>query len=163
MVQLRSNAGWGARPTAGRTPQNAEQPAWWQAAAELKPRFEMRPGPPVHSDLAPLVSFAVADQQRAAIGVEVGLAECERLADPEPSTPEHNDHAAQPDALGAVASGAHDRDDVLNGRRIRRVAQALVAWRNALVKAGRGRWRSAPASAIEQWYGLHDVLLLDDE
>jgi hypothetical protein len=33
-------------------------------------------------------------------------------------------------------------------------------WRHALVELGRGGWGSAPARAIEQWYGLHDVLRL---
>jgi hypothetical protein len=52
-----------------------------------------------------------------------------------------------------------DSDDLVHGRRIRRVAETLVARRHAPVKAGRGRWRPAPAGAIEEWYGLHDVLL----
>jgi hypothetical protein len=101
----------------------------------------------------------MADEQRAAIGVEVCLVEHQRFADPKSCAPQHNDHAAQPDSLRAVAAGAHDGDDLVHGRRIRRVAEPLVPRRHALMKAGRGRWRPASTGAIEQWYGLHDVLL----
>ena len=54
----------------------------WRALPRASQGFEMRPGPSVHANLAALVTFAVADQQRAAIGVKVGLVERERLADP---------------------------------------------------------------------------------
>jgi hypothetical protein len=62
----------------------------------------------------------VADQQRAAVAVEVGLVERERLADPQPGAPQNDDHAAQPDAVETVTGSAHNRDDLLHGRRIRR-------------------------------------------
>src|SRR5204863_2070843 len=115
--------------------------------------------PSVHSDLAALIAPGVADEQRAAVGVEVGLVERERLADPQTSAPEYDDHAAQRDTLWTIAGSAHHGDDLLHARRIRRIAKPFVARRNTLVEAGRGRRRAAPPGAIQQQDGLHDVLL----
>jgi hypothetical protein len=79
-------------------------------------------------------ALAVADEQRAAVGVEVGLIERERLADPQPGAPQHDDHAAQPDALRTISGSAHHRDDLLHARRIRWIPKPFVARRNAYVK-----------------------------
>ena len=111
------------------------------------------------SDLAALIAFAVAHQQSAAVPVEVGLVERERFADPQPGAPEHYDHAAQPVTVGAITGGTHHRDDLLNGRRIRRIPNPFVARRNTTVKGRRSRWGAAAPSAIRQRDGLHDVLL----
>jgi hypothetical protein len=119
----------------------------------------MQPSPAVHPDLAALVALAVADKQRTAIGVPIGLVERERLADSKPSAPKHDDHAAQAEALGSLAGGAHHRDDLLHGRRIGRIPQALVARRHPAVEAGRGRRRPATAGPIQQRYRFHGVLL----
>ena len=53
----------------------------------------------------------------ARLRVEVGFVECERLADPQPGAPEHDDHAAQADPIRAISRGAYDRDDLLHRRR----------------------------------------------
>jgi hypothetical protein len=119
----------------------------------------VRPGPAVHSDLAALIALAGADEQRAAIGVEVGLVERQRLADPQPGTPEHDDNAAQPDAVGTISGSAHHCDDLLHARRIRWIPKSFVARRDTLVEARRGRRRAASPSAIQQRDEFHDVLL----
>jgi hypothetical protein len=54
----------------------------------------VRPRPAIHSDLAALIALTVADEQRATDRVEVGLVERERLADPNPGTPQDDDDAA---------------------------------------------------------------------
>jgi len=96
----------------------------------------MRPCPSVHSDLAALVAFAVADEHGTAIGVEVNLVERKRFADPQPSAPQHDDHAAQPQAVGAVPGGSHDGDDLLDRGRVGWVAKSLVSRRHPLMEAG---------------------------
>jgi len=54
----------------------------------------MLPGPAVHSDLAPPAALPGADQDGAALSVKVGLCQRERFADPQPGSPQHDDHAA---------------------------------------------------------------------
>jgi hypothetical protein len=104
----------------------------------------------------------LAYKDRAARRVEVGLAQRERLRDPQAGTPEHNDQAADPDPIGILTGGPHHRDDLLDGGRIRWIPETLVAGRMALVKAREGGRRPAAPRAIEQLLWLHDVLLLDD-
>jgi hypothetical protein len=87
------------------------------------------------------------------------LAEGKRLADPQPRAPEHDDHTAQPDAIGTITDSAHHRDDLLNGRRIRRIPKPFVARRNTSVEAGCGRRRATPPSLVQQRDVFHDVLL----
>ena len=119
----------------------------------------MCPGPAVHSDLATLVPFPCRTSTAPAVGVEVGLVEHKRFADPQPGAPEHYDHAAQPKAVGTVSGSADDGDDLFHGRRFGWVPTTLIAWWNALLEAGGGRGRAAPASAVQQRYRFHDVLL----
>ena len=75
--------------------------------------------------------------------------------DAQPGAPEHDDQPAQPPAVAPVAGGAHDGDDLLDGRRIGRVAHALVARRAAGVEPGHRRRRAAATGGIEQQLG-HD-------
>jgi hypothetical protein len=42
----------------------------------------LRPGPAIHPYLAPLVALAVTDEERAPLGVQIGLVQRERFADP---------------------------------------------------------------------------------
>jgi hypothetical protein len=58
----------------------------------------------------------------------------ERLVDAQAGAPQHHDQPAQPAAVDAVAGAAHDGDDLLDRRWIRRVADPLVAWRPAGMK-----------------------------
>ena len=55
------------------------------------------------------------------------LLERERFGDPEPGAPEEDDQSTEPHALHAVPGGSHHRDDLLDARRIRRVAKTFVA------------------------------------
>src|SRR4051794_41828517 len=72
--------------------------------------------PCVHADFAASSAFAVADEQRAAALVEVGLAERECCLDPQTRPPEDHDESSQPLAVWAVAGLAHHGDDLLDGR-----------------------------------------------
>jgi hypothetical protein len=85
-----------------------------QLDARLEPGRELFPGPVVHADLAAPAALAAADEQRSAARVEVGLGERERLVDAQAGAPEHDDQAAQPAAVDAVAGTAHDGDDLLD-------------------------------------------------
>src|SRR5215210_4327189 len=104
----------------------------------LEPGRELLPGPVVHADLAAAAALAAPHQQRAAARVQVGLGERERLADPQAGSPQHDDQAAQPAAVYAVARAAHHSDDLLDRGRIGRVAHPLVARRPAGVKLRHG-------------------------
>jgi hypothetical protein len=57
--------------------------------------------------------------------------------------------------MASVTGRAHDRDDLLDGRRVGRVAASLVAWRTAGVEP-RHRGRRPPTTrGIEQDFA-HD-------
>jgi hypothetical protein len=101
----------------------------------------------------------VADEQRATIGVEVGLGERERLTDPQPGAPQHDDHPAQPGTVRTITGRAHHGDDLLHAWRIWWIPNPFVARRPAAVKGGRGRWGPEPPGTVRQQDGLHDVLL----
>jgi len=77
------------------------------------------------------------------------LAERERLVNAQAAAPEHDDHPAEPPPVAVLARVAHHRDDLIDRRRIRGVAHALVARRPAGVIAGHGRRRTTPAGRIE--------------
>jgi hypothetical protein len=113
-VQLATDTRRSARPAACRATQNAEQSAGGEFSAELEPGFQLGPGPAVHPDLATLVTLSVADEQRATVGIEVGLGQRQALADPQPSAPEHHDHPAQAQPVGMLAGGTPDGDDLLD-------------------------------------------------
>lgn len=83
-----------------------------------------------------LVAFAVTNEDLAAALIEIGFGEIERFSDAKARAPEHGDRAAHPVALRARAGLAHDRNNLLNARRISRVVQALVARRTTSVIAG---------------------------
>jgi hypothetical protein len=54
--------------------------------------------------------------------------------DAQAGPPQHHDQAAQPAAVDGVAGAAHDRDDLLDRRRVGGVAGSLVARRPAGVE-----------------------------
>jgi len=60
----------------------------------------------------------VANEQRTAPLVEGVLGERERFLDPEPGTPQHDDHRAQPPAVTIVGRVAHDRHDLIDSGRV---------------------------------------------
>src|SRR5437764_12447798 len=53
-------------------------------------------------------------------------------------------------AVAILAGLAHDRDDLIDGRRVGGVALALVAWSYAGVRSGHGRRRAASPGSIKQ-------------
>jgi hypothetical protein len=104
------------------------------------------PRPAIHSDLAALAAVPAADQHGTSIGVEVAFGQRESLADPQSGSPEHDDEAAQSDAVGVIPGGvgvipggAHHGDDLLDRRRVCRILQTLVARRPSVVIAGQRR------------------------
>jgi hypothetical protein len=80
----------------------------------------------------------------------IALGKRERLLDAQPGPPHDHDQSTQPATVRVVAGGAHDRDDLLDLRRIGRLAQTLVAWSVAGVECRQRRGRSTSTSAIEQ-------------
>jgi hypothetical protein len=76
-----------------------------------QPRLQLLPRPVIHADLAPAAALATRHQHGAAPR----------------GTPEHDDEAAQALAMAGLAGGPHDRDDSLDGGRVRRVAHSLDA------------------------------------
>ena len=70
-----------------------------------------------------------------------------------PARPHDHDQPAQAPAVSSVASGTHNRDDLLHLRRIGGIAQTLVARRMAGVETGQRRGRSASTGMIEQQLG----------
>jgi hypothetical protein len=73
-----------ARPAAGGGRARGRTTRRQQSRAQLEPGIELLPRPAVHSDFAPLTTLAGANQDGAALAVKVGLAQRERLADPQP-------------------------------------------------------------------------------
>jgi len=118
------------RPSARGAVDDAEQGADRQLDPGLKPRLELLPGPVVDADLAAAAAaLAAAHQQRSA-----SRGERERLVNVQAGAPQHDDQAAQPAAVDAVASVAHHCDDLLDRRRVGGVAHPLVARRPACVE-----------------------------
>lgn len=103
----------------------AEQSSDWQIGSDLEPWLQLIPGPAIHPDLAALAALPASYQDGAAQAVKIRLGKIQRLADPKPGAPQHHDQGAQPCAVRTVAGGAHDRDDLLDRRRIGRVADTL--------------------------------------
>jgi hypothetical protein len=66
------------------------------------------------------------DQQTSATLVQVGLDKRERLMDPQTGSPQDNDQTAHPTAVMTVAGMAHDRNDLVDCGRLRRIPTALV-------------------------------------
>jgi hypothetical protein len=156
---LLADTGRRARPPARWSADDAEQASDRQTGAQAEPWFEMGPCPAVHSDLAPLIALSAANEQSPSHRIEVCFVERECFADPQPSAPEDDNHAAQPDALEIAPGGVHHRDDLLDGWRVRSVPEAFVARRNPLMKWRCCRRRSTPSGAIQQLYGPHRILL----
>ncbi len=67
----------------------------------------MLPSPVVHPDLATPAALAAADEQRTGAWVQVALMKIERLLNPQPGAPEHDDQPADPGAAQTVPGDAH--------------------------------------------------------
>jgi len=129
---------------------DAEQRPDRQIDACGQPRAQVLPAPLVHPDLAAAAALPAADQDRSAPRVEVVVGERERLLDAQSGAPKHDDRRAQPPPVPVLGGVAHDGDDLIDGRRVSRVAHALVARRAARVIPGHGRWRTPPPGRIER-------------
>jgi hypothetical protein len=91
LAQFRAGGAGCPRPSACRTVDDAERRSDRQIDPGLEPRFELLPGPVVHSHLAAAAALAAPYQQRSAARVEVGLGQGERLADPQAGALQHDD------------------------------------------------------------------------
>jgi hypothetical protein len=96
-------------------------------------------------NLASATALALADKQRAAARLEVPFVEVERLLDAQPGAPQDHDQPADPIAADAIAGSAHDSNDLLDPRRIGRVAHPLVPRRTAEMEL-RERRRRTPTT-----------------
>ena len=72
------------------------------------------------------------EQGRRRVWVKVGLGQRERFADPQPGSPQHDDHAAEPDRVGPVA-----------GRRITAMISSTVG--------GSGGYRRPLFRGVRPW------------
>jgi hypothetical protein len=93
-AELAADPGGRARSTPRRAAQHAEQRSDGQINAELDPGVEVLPCPAVHPDLATFAALSVPDRDRTTHPVKIAFGEGERFADPEPGTPQHDDHTA---------------------------------------------------------------------
>ena len=93
-------------------------------------------------------ALAAAHRQRPAAGIEVALAERERLLDAQPAAPEHDDQRAQPEAMSVVGGL---RMTAMISSTVGGIKLSLVAGRTSGVVAGHGRRRAPPTGGIEHW------------
>jgi len=85
---------------------------------------------------------------------------CERFADPQPSAPQNRDQRTGPIRIRARSGPAHDEDDLLDRRRIGRIALPFVRRRAPRpVPRCRGRGSQPTGDVHQSWLG-HDALLL---
>src|SRR5271165_576361 len=105
-------------PSCCRSVDDAKQSPNGKTRADLEPRLQLIPGPVIHPDLAAPAALAAADEHSASGPVEVSLGEVECLADPQTGTPQHHDECPEARTVRSIACRAHDRDDLLDRRRI---------------------------------------------
>jgi hypothetical protein len=115
-----------------------------------QPWLDRRPSPRVHADLAPAIVLAVPDQNRTATLIKIGLGQRERLLDPQPGAPEHDDQRVEAMTVAIVPGLAHHRDDLIDRRRVRGVGLAIVARGYPGTRSWRGRWRTASTGSVKQ-------------
>jgi len=146
------------RPARRRTMQHAQRSAHRKRRAQLHPRPQLLLPPAIHPDLAAPSALAMTHQNRTADRVKIALGERERLRDPQPRSPQHDDQSAHPNALRAFPGAPHHRDDLLDTRRIRRIAKTLIPRRPPRVEPRHRRRRPTTPSSIQQ-DRLHHTLL----
>jgi hypothetical protein len=113
---------------------HAQQRSEGQLAADLKPRVELLPRPAVHPDLAAFAALPTADEDRAALSIQVALVQGESFTDPQARAPEQDNQRSEPAAIGSLADRAHDGDDLLD-----RVG-GPAGYCSPLFRGGRPRW-----------------------
>jgi hypothetical protein len=124
--QMLSCGGLLPTPTRRRTVDDAPQRPDRQRGPDLEPRLKLLPAPAVHPDLAATAALASAHNDGAATWIQIGLGKRKCLADPQSGSPKNDDQRAQPRAICPVVSSAHDGDDFLDRRRVRRVTQTFI-------------------------------------
>ena len=129
LPQLRAGGCRRPRPDASRAIDDAEQGSDGKLEPALAPRLKLLPPPLIHADLPAPTAFTAAHEHRTAAAIEIRLAERERLVDPEPGSPKHDDQRAQPPTINAVPRRSHDGDDLFDRRRVGGITDALVARR----------------------------------
>jgi hypothetical protein len=77
------------------------------------------------------------------------LGEGERLLDAQAGAPEDDDHRSHAPAVAVAGRVAHDRDDLVDGGRVRWVAHALVARRTPGVITRHRRGRATAPRRVE--------------
>jgi hypothetical protein len=101
------------------------------------------------------------DEQTASPLVQISLGECERLVNPQTGSPKHHDHTTHPPAVTTVSGLAHDRDDLVDRGRIRRIPATLVRWDPPGMMAGHRRRGPGTAGGVQQLMSRHGSLLLE--
>jgi hypothetical protein len=104
----------------------------------------------IHPHLAAFAALAAADEDGASRSVEVTLGEVKRLADTQTGTPQDHHQRPQASTVRPITGRAHDCDDLLDPRRIGRIAKALVSRGSPLVVAGHRGRRATMTSSIQQ-------------
>jgi len=158
-AKLDADRGARPRPPACRAVDHAEQRPDRQLHPLPKPGRELFPAPRVHADLPAAAALAAAYQQRAAPWVKVLLSKRQRVLHAQSAAPEHRDQRPDSCAVAIVTGVAHHGDDLLDGRRVRRVLLPLVARRTTSVIARERCRRAAPAGCVEHWRSGHGILL----
>jgi hypothetical protein len=87
-AELDPHVGARPRPPARRAVDHVEQRPDRELGAGREPGSHLFPAPGVHADLPAATALAVANEQRAAPGVEVAFAERQRLRDSQAAAPE---------------------------------------------------------------------------
>jgi hypothetical protein len=70
---------------------------------------------------------------------EIAFGKPERFANPQTGSPQQDDERSGAEAVRRRAGTPHDRNDLLDGRRVGRIAQALVTRRASAVMTGNRR------------------------
>ena len=85
--------------------------------------------------------------------LKVVLSQRERRANAQTAAPEHDDQRAQAPPVAVLPGEAHDRDDLLDRRRVGWIELALIARRTPRVIARQGRGRAVLWPAESRTYG----------
>jgi hypothetical protein len=108
---------------------------------------------PISRRRPPLPLRTSSDPRR----VEIRLGQPKHLLDPEPGAPEHDDQRPNPEPVPIVAGLAHHPDDLLDRRRISRIALPLITGHPTSVMPGQGRRRATPTRGINNNRAKHET------
>ena len=128
---------------------DAQQRAERKVCAELEPGLELIPRPAIHANLSATATLAATNQDSAALLVQIGFGKTECLADPQACAPEQDDQRTEPVTIGTVACRPHHRDDLVDRRRVSRIAKTLVTRSSPVVIAGHRRRRAAMTGSVQ--------------